>query len=514
MKKIIVCLLCLFLIGSAISCTTPNTPSTDETKAEQTSASDGTSASTGEESQDPYVDEIGEDVRFEGTDIRVIAASQSSNSIILAPEADTAELVNSAVYNRNLAVEDRLGVSLILVDAISWDDGLYDIIYESLNANSDDYDLIVGYGVVNIGLAAENMMANLLEVEHLDLTKAYWNEKFSTNASYGDRVYWATGDISYNYLTSLYGCYVSKQVWADSVANEESRSLYQVIEDGDWTYEALLGYSQLAERDMDGDLTINHEKDQVGLIGSPSHICNSLYFAMGGTYSQRDESGALSFSLESEKTMDLYAKLYGLFTAPKGVYNCGDGSIWNDFAAINSFTQNRALFYIKQLEVVMMDVFRNMKPDDAFSVVVLPKNDEKQTEYHTLTFNGHPIVGIPYTVPAERLSAVGATMELMASEGYQTVYPAFYETAMKTRYSRDEESAKMIDMLRDSATSDFAYIWSQRITGSGGVEMLLSNSINSGKAELSSTVASHIGAYNESLSSLLERLSALQETEK
>ncbi len=513
MKKIIVCLLCMFLIGSAIACTKPNGPSPDETKDGQTATNDGTSASTGDESQDPYVDEIGKEVRFEGTDIRVIAASQSSNSIILAPEADTAELVNSAVYNRNLAVEDRLGVSLILVDAISWDDGLHDVIYESLNADSDDYDLIVGYGVVNISLAAENMMANLLEVEHLDLTKAYWNQNFSTNAFYGDRVYWATGDISHNYLGSMYGCYVNNQVWKDYVANEESRSLYQVIEDGDWTYEALLGYSQLAYHDMDGNQTIHHDRDQVGLIGSPGHLCNSLYFAMGGTYSQRDESGELSFSIESEKTMDLYTKLYGLFNAPTGVYNIGDG-LFNDFAAVNTFTHNRALFYIKQLEIIMLGEFRDMKPDDAFSVVVLPKNDENQAEYHTLIFNGHPIVGIPYTVPVERLSAVGATMELMASEGYQTVYPAFYEIAMKTRYSRDDESAKMIDMLRDSATTDFAYIWSQHLTGSGGVEMLFRNSINEGKAELSSTVASHIGAYKESLSSLLECLSDSQKTEE
>ena len=47
----------------------------------------------------------------------------------------------------------------------------------------------------------------------------------------------------------------------------------------------------------------------------------------------------------------------------------------------------------------------------------------------------------------------------MASISHSTVTSAYYDEALKLRYSRDPQSAKMIDLIRDSVYIDFAFGW-------------------------------------------------------
>jgi len=50
---------------------------------------------------------------------------------------------------------------------------------------------------------------------------------------------------------------------------------------------------------------------------------------------------------------------------------------------------------------------------------------------------------------------VGATMEAMCAESYRTVTPAYFEIALKQKYSRDEETSQMLDLIRAGITFDF-----------------------------------------------------------
>ena len=45
----------------------------------------------------------------------------------------------------------------------------------------------------------------------------------------------------------------------------------------------------------------------------------------------------------------------------------------------------------------------------------------------------------------------------MSYEGWKTVIPAFYETALQGKYARDDESVIMLDMIKDSRVFDFGY---------------------------------------------------------
>lgn len=45
-------------------------------------------------------------------------------------------------------------------------------------------------------------------------------------------------------------------------------------------------------------------------------------------------------------------------------------------------------------------------------------------------------------------------LEILNYESYKTVIPAYYETALKTKYSRDAESSEMIDLIFASRKID------------------------------------------------------------
>ena len=51
----------------------------------------------------------------------------------------------------------------------------------------------------------------------------------------------------------------------------------------------------------------------------------------------------------------------------------------------------------------------------------------------------------------------------MAAETYRTVTPAYFEIALKTKYSRDDDTSRMLDIIVGSVKFDLAYIYGQEL---------------------------------------------------
>ena len=67
----------------------------------------------------------------------------------------------------------------------------------------------------------------------------------------------------------------------------------------------------------------------------------------------------------------------------------------------------------------------------------------------------------PYFVPITNpnLEVTGILIESMSAEGYKTVFPAFYEIALKDKFLYDEESVQILDMIYDRAVLSFSYMY-------------------------------------------------------
>ena len=125
------------------------------------------------------------------------------------------------------------------------------------------------------------------------------------------------------------------------------------------------------------------------------------------------------------------------------------------------FVQQKILFYPNTLGAIEDDFLRNMNED--FCLLPYPKFDEAQENYRCSQYDGVPLYGIPITANFDNLPAIGATLEAMCSLSSRDVLPVYYDDALKSKYSRDPETAQMIDLITSSVVSDFSFAWADTV---------------------------------------------------
>jgi len=77
--------------------------------------------------------------------------------------------------------------------------------------------------------------------------------------------------------------------------------------------------------------------------------------------------------------------------------------------------------------------------EDDFKIIPIPKLDENQQNYNSRIHDSLTIYGMPITAIGQE-DAVSATLEAMASESYRLVTLAYYESALKVKFTRDSDS--------------------------------------------------------------------------
>ena len=64
-------------------------------------------------------------------------------------------------------------------------------------------------------------------------------------------------------------------------------------------------------------------------------------------------------------------------------------------------------------------------------------------------------------------------LEELAFQGYNDLLPAYYNVVLKEKYVRDDVSAQMIDIIRDSCSTDIAYVYGDAFNGMGYITRYL-----------------------------------------
>ena len=118
----------------------------------------------------------------------------------------------------------------------------------------------------------------------------------------------------------------------------------------------------------------------------------------------------------------------------------------------NMFIQSQALYIPTSLSSAVQE-FRNC--EFKYGIVPYPMLDEQQGTYYSGYTERFMVV--PYT--CEDPDMVGTIIESMSAEGYRQVLPAYYETALKGRYTHDSESVQMLEIIREARVIDFAYVY-------------------------------------------------------
>ena len=434
----------LMLAGSMLSCSDSESGKKTETQPTQ----GGSQAA--EETAITYLDEIPDTAKFDGQEIRYVAARDVSSIYVDLEdeEGQITDIVAEAVWRRNNIVQERLDVEIKFIEEIHRD-SFNKTVMNSINASSDDYDVFVGHQRFQVELASQGVMKNLANLENLDLTKPYWAGDYIENLSYKGISYWITGDMQNSFIGDAWVMFVNSTLW--NMTNSD-KDIYSLVREGKWTLDTLNEVVANTYVDNNGNGKVDGE-DRFGFFLEPSIRGTAMMLSSEVFYSDKDAEGVPYLIIQDEHTYNAFEKIHGMMYNNQGVLNKEPDEIEDN----DMFVQDNLMILIDNIATLSSDEFRDMESD--YKVIPLPKYDEQQENYVTTHYDGVAVIGIPITVPEEHIDAITATLEVTSSVAHEISLPAYYDGAMKNKYSRDPEQAEMVDLIHDTITGDFAHIY-------------------------------------------------------
>lgn len=437
MKKLIsILLFCAFMCSLLFSCS-QNTEKTDTTTAAKSDDA-GTTEEGSITDSFSVMDNLPPDLNFNGETFRVWG--REVDNVFYDTEWEfveemRGEIFNDAMYARELAVEDRLNINIEKTLTTT----SYQNAYKSVKAGDDAFDLLFANAYDVAGQGLEGIYVNLINFPHIDYEMPWWPDTIKKDIMINGKTYFVTGDITPSVLGFMNCIFFNKKI----AANYDISGLYDLVFSGKWTFDKYEEAAKNTYKDLNGNGAVDSE-DLFGVTMSDYYDVYFSAFEIPITNTEPD--GSLSLAL-GEKFYSAYEKLRTFSMSedglPQAISNKGETvNYGND---VQFFTQGQILFFGGLVR--FSNYFRAMEDD--YGILTVPKWDENQEGYHTTSHANYSLVSVPVTVPSERHDMIGAVIEALASEGYRTTTPAYFDSTLKDKYSRDEESFKVLDILRN-----------------------------------------------------------------
>ena len=461
LTKILLVLLALAMVLSTFAACT-----TEEDDPAATEAGSGAGEGGGEQLDDGYqhggkwdgwrldangyiMDRLPEDMNF--GDEFVFLADSSQKGHFYATEEDTAP-VPASLYARNTTVEERLGISLVwkLETCGSSSISAFNQLCETDVQSGHEYDCVTAYNLTPYRLANKGYLLNLAGTTNIDLEAPWWPEEYLSSMLYKNQLYALVDNASVGTVTNM-----SCIFFNNTLLNDKGiESPYALVEKNEWTMPKLkeLIKDTYFDKNGDGKAQGGAEGDVYGLVTSTNARLTCWYYGAGLRFTNVNAAGELVFNTDVEDAtkridavLDMFSTDDSLVTEPKSQYQM--------------FEAELAYFYLCVVSMATHMVNNDINID--YGVAPIPKMNSEQSRYYTHVPNTHESWYLLSSTQDEECSS--AFIEAMASESYRQVNPVFFETNLKIRYAPDENLAQMYDLIRESITFDFAYLYKSTI---------------------------------------------------
>ena len=406
-------------------------------------------------------------------------------------EEMTGDVVSDAVYNRNKQVEDLLNISLeIITQPGHWADrdSFNHLVTASVMAQDGAYDLVNGATVCVLPIAADGIFINAADLEYVNLDNPWWVQGMMDNLAVNGKLYGFIGDASLSLYKDLAVVFFNKQLAEDY----KIENPYELVRSGKWTVDKLNECITGVSNDLNGDGKLALGDDLIGLLSEP--VANRAFLTSTKMDVVTFENGTPTIVGLTERTSDIYARLYKLFVENESQL-CGSENKRTEQSQY--FSENKALFMNTLLNVT--DYLRNMQSD--FGILPYPKYNEDQENYYTQIGTSTSMMFVPVTTNDAELTSM--VCEAMSYYGQKGVVPAYYEVALKEKYTRDEEVKEMLDIIRSGAQMDFNFAYSTMFTPFTNCSTEFRDKNNTPE-NLASYFATNVPAWEGTLEDLLE----------
>ncbi len=505
-SRILACLLAaLMLTSSLIGCS--DTADTTETTADTTATNIDTQGVETEE-VDPFAgfDYEGKNFRI-WTSINAAAVSLgNSNYMIQGPDELTGDAAPDAAYERNLMVQEKLNVTFTYDQLDNKYDQVKATVQQYVLAGDDAYDLIINdmYGTASLTL--ENMFYNVLDGKYFDFSKPWWYADFMSDVSINSNYqFMLGGDYFLDILRCSHCLFFNKALYQNTFGNGDE--LYDIVLAGDWTLEKMNEIVEKSYVDLNGDGTVDID-DQFGFIAFENWGPMIPFLVSADpNYIDRDDRGYPFITMNNERAMLLLDELYDLYVEGNGGW-FGNGL--TEDLCITNFTSSRSMFVGYQ-RVGSLENATIREMEDGLGVIPYPKLDDQQENYITSTHDTCEIGLIPLTVAPTELDYISAVVEVLCRETYKSVLPVYYESSLKMKYTRDDTSAQMLDIIHDNIGNSFVMAYNSSLNAIFLSGTYNEDNINVKKKDFASAYAKREPAAVSALEKIIEDFEAKQQ---
>ncbi len=391
-------------------------------------------------------------------------------------EEATGDIIMDGAYERNLIVEETFDIRIIH-EMPADSNGFVKAARNVIMSGDDAYDLVSGFLRETSNAAIQDPLfipASELTWQNLDNPwyPAHLNKALNID---GDQSIFYS-DMTCISLSCTYGMFYNTTMGQ----KYDIPDLGETALEGGWTWDKFLGYASDVTTDVNGDgkydendiygngfyYTLNHTSSDTPL---------TLQYGME-SFTTRMENGKPVLNLNTERQISIVERLYDLF------YQENRSCLLTDGVMQTTMFANGQILFLTAIIMHAPNYMREM--EDTYIVLPMPKYDEAQQSYYTIISPASSMVfGIPSSVSDKEFASV--IFDALSFEGNRKVITAFFEASMKKKYSRDQLTSQVFDLLRESTYIDFGMVYD----GGVGMSTLISSMMSKQSTDFASAYA-------------------------
>ncbi len=352
------------------------------------------------------------------------------------PGDDMTDIMNKALYNREMKVEEYLGVNITYEHVATINDVL-PAITTAISTNDDLYQIALNHCLNNnASMIMDGQVIDMYELD-IDFTGEWFNQKSNDGLEVDGKQFFCISDYM---LPDPNVVLFNKKLIEDNHLDDP----YQLVRDGKWTIDKMAEMASVVTSD-NGDTVWDHQ-DTYGVSLPDSWHNISFMFAADVSFIERNDEGEFELVFDNNRTYTIMEKLDNLinskdtFVFPNAAIN-GDSVARENAVLIDSGRCLFTLIALNQLHTV-----RNVETD--FGILPYPKLDEIQEDYISNDWSG--LMCVPMSLSEDSYEMVGDVIELLAYYSAEDVVPTYIDITLGTKLARDPDSKEMIELVFDT----------------------------------------------------------------
>ena len=354
------------------------------------------------------------------------------------------DLINDAVKKRNDKIEELYNVKLDVIKSDTIDND----IRLDCTSNLGTYDAIMPSLPALATFASERYLVDLTTLENFDENAPWYEQSCSKAFSFGDKLYFTTGDITI--LNKV--CTPSVLFNKEMAQKYNMPDLYKLVESKEWTFDKMVELAKQVNNISTSDGSYS-EDNIYGMVSSWGDAA-SFYGASGETICRKDSDDLPYLSIgASDRSITIAQKVLEEFATGDWFIHAQDfqgktDDIWE--TSFEVFYNGRALFRPSAFSATTK---LRSRSNIMFGILPMPLMDETQDEYYSYCGTGQT-AGIAIPVCAQDPEYSAYMIEACSAWAKNYITTAYYDVNLRYKDVRDDESEAMLDIIFDNIVYD------------------------------------------------------------